>query len=884
MRKLVLAALTLGTLLVVGCGIQSGGIATPAPADTDIQLGEAISVDLADWLSKSRAEQAALADEWQATLNRQLRAARQNPASVDLLPGFLPPQRVPGFHKASYNKLAQISLPAYLAFGQHDSAVALHLARLGDHQGARLFAAPNDKELCKQLDSLQTARNFPIEWTRAVALALYSAQQKLAVGDVDGATEIVRLHQQLTALLTDKVAPVGLRAALLPLGKHALTEAARIWRKPPHEKTRLADQIEAALADWGEVPVPVPSLAIGANRRQITDLFATSPFGKAVLATTPTGVDRVLDLLAFPLAGEGAESIAAFLDDRDCLASLTVAYRSGIDTLYKQPEQMLYGWLDAGIAPGKTVQTASLMQLDYTGGDIRCQVIRTNRSSVLGGLVSWTAAKAPLKACAARSLRDFGPAHLDHTFETCRLSLSPAQMPTSPFKVKSAEVLGTVGKLLGTHAPEELVLFRQEKTDLVSGFDLRWPVKDHAQVLTSLLPLLWGDFGPATLEEVDSPEGAYLAFGWKDATTSLQLRVGLQERSPLLVVRDTQAVDKQATRLQTDRKLEHQQRLARLAQSKAEQRLSRSPIVGSDASLASLHLGQTKADALAALPKSGKMVRHGQLADGFSVIWLAPPPSGAHVWLRQLLVRLDARECVEEIRLRYAPARTATLPTGLLLARLSDGQSGVPEPIASAWQGLWGSSKAYRWRDDRTVRLLREDPWGAEVIWWNRPTDTDTLQPPAWQFLPRGVAGIQLDDSRADVIKALKEPVMRTGTEEVFRMPARTPYEMALVRFERDRVSHLRLVHRDRPGDDPKKAPEWLSRAWGLYADSLGYLRRQEGASDTTVAAFEWQDDRVVVRILIQKDEHGPRLISEWRYWANPDLQSERPGQVAASR
>ena len=61
-------------------------------------------------------------------------------------------------------------------------------------------------------------------------------------------------------------------AALLPRGRQVLTLAAAAWREPRHNKTALAADIDAALAEWGTVPEPMPGLKAGANQSEVVAL------------------------------------------------------------------------------------------------------------------------------------------------------------------------------------------------------------------------------------------------------------------------------------------------------------------------------------------------------------------------------------------------------------------------------------------------------------------------------------------------------------------------------------------------------------------------------------------------------------------------------------
>ena len=61
---------------------------------------------------------------------------------------------MPVFRAAAYSEKAGFSLPPYVKAGDADAAVALHLARLGDHEAALKLNDSDDK---KPLDIRRTS-------------------------------------------------------------------------------------------------------------------------------------------------------------------------------------------------------------------------------------------------------------------------------------------------------------------------------------------------------------------------------------------------------------------------------------------------------------------------------------------------------------------------------------------------------------------------------------------------------------------------------------------------------------------------------------------------------------------------------------------------------
>src|SRR5262249_50960602 len=160
------------------------------------------------WLKKSRKELAKLGEEWAETVATQEKSGRDHPQSVLWLPGLHAPVTLPVFRQAAFSTKAGFSLPPYLKPGRTDRALALHLARYGDHEAALKVA---DDATRRQIEEDKGATNYPLEWSRLVVLAQASAVLKLAGGDPEGASDLVAVHRQLRRLLDKKTAagPLG---------------------------------------------------------------------------------------------------------------------------------------------------------------------------------------------------------------------------------------------------------------------------------------------------------------------------------------------------------------------------------------------------------------------------------------------------------------------------------------------------------------------------------------------------------------------------------------------------------------------------------------------------------------------------------------------------
>jgi hypothetical protein len=241
-----------GGLVLVLVGLSGCGkkvVEDEPVVDDTVHLGDTIDIKLADWLAEPRSRLAELTRETHDRVLSKVKEARGDVDTVVLLPRLRAPLTVPVLRQAEFAPKLGISLPPYVKEGEHDSALALHLARHGDVEAALKLVDPADKETVRQIEACKGSRNYPVEWTRLVALTLQESQLKMASGDVDGATELVLLHRQLRSPLDEKTAAGPLAAALLPLGQRGLKAAAVEWRKSGDRKPAVADEIDATLKD-----------------------------------------------------------------------------------------------------------------------------------------------------------------------------------------------------------------------------------------------------------------------------------------------------------------------------------------------------------------------------------------------------------------------------------------------------------------------------------------------------------------------------------------------------------------------------------------------------------------------------------------------------------
>jgi hypothetical protein len=863
MRTYLLRGAALLALALVGCGGGTPDVQPDVPQDNDTRLGEKIDIDLAAWLAKPRPELARLADEWTETIHKQTESARVNIDSVELLPKLTPPLVVPVFAGAAWSEPAGLSLPPYLKPGDRDGAVALHLARYGDHEAALKLADLGDRTLRTRLDALRGKRNYPLEWSRLVGLVLHSAELRVATGNVDGATQLTLLHEQLTGLLDARAKEGPLGAALLSAGRHALAQAAVAWADPKVNKHALAADVEKVIQGWGKVPRPVLSLPAGASAAEVAAVFGRPVKGPFVVHE-PAGVARVLDLLGLPVPPAGAVAAAGFLDGKGGLAEVQVAYRSRIAPTYPTPSHMNYRLAEVGFERKDGSASAVILREVLGAGPVRVVTDRLTRGRSLGALVRVQPAG---KSGAATAPRTLGAIDLDRTFETNRLTVAPHEAGPELALTDQATLQGLV-RALGTSEPTSAHLTRDADHDLVGSVILHWPAVVNPEAATLLLPALWARLGSAPLSEHEDNAG-YLSFTWSDGKTQARLQLPYAETSPTLIVEDARGAGALAERAAAARRGDVDARTGRLKAGNPEVRLPRSPGVVNGVSLEGLALGASRAEVEEALVEL-RTLRKQAIPGGLSLVLGEPPPE-APWWARQVFVRF-AGERLAELRIRYALGPAKLGPKArTLLATLSAGKAGRPEAVPAEWDGLWGNlsgKKAVklRWQDDRTVRTYQGDEGGIEVTWLDRPADQPAGVPLApLDGVQHGpVAGVVPGAGRAEVVKALGQPV-RKSTPEVFRAPA-GPYESISVWFVDGKAARIAAVHRVRPSR-PEAVPEALAKAWARDVATLGYPRRFEGKRGSVLQSYFWHDDTIRVQLYALSTGDGPVVFTEWRRW-----------------
>jgi len=862
--------LLLAVLGLVGC---RGKVVPTAHVDeAETHLGSSIDIRLSEWLELPRTRLAEMAKELSARLKLNQTMARANPESIALLPRLRAPNSLPVLQQADYSAKLGFSVPPYWKEGQPDSVLALHLALHGDVEAARKLADPADTALLQKIEAAQAGRNYPVEWTRLVAMTLLEAQWKVARGEPEGATELVCLHKQLRDLLDPRAAAGPLGGDLLPLGARALREAAVEWREKGVRKTVLAAEIEAALQGWGLVPAPQLPLRPGAGRDTVAGFFprmVPSP----ILAASRAELPRLLDLLNLPVCEEGVQGVLAFLDGKDQLVELHLVYWDKVPTLYLEPAQLAHRLLEQGFPVKNIDKVGGLSKQTFDVGDLVFEFTSTPRSNAFGALLRVAGAKA---AAVAGSLpanpRDFGSIHLDRTAEQTRWEYVPDQLPGQPLSITSKAALAGLKFPIKDPLPSVLILQPEGSYDLLSSLTIRWTAEDIGPAVYDKLVLpLWASLGPSQIEHVDGQGSSHLALTWQGDKIRFTLRLPYGHEGSEFLAQDLRGVKEIEERFRLARALDDKERAARWQSGKLLQRLARAA-----PAVPLLQLGMSHKEVQSTL--AALSWRTLKTAEGFMVLFIgAPEPRVTHQ-PRQLFLRFGADNRLAEIRVCYQEGVNPVTPGYPVLLDALKKSGGNPAPEAPRWASLWSDLPAkatppisYIWSDDRTRLSYQHDSGGSEVIL----RDCTQVQPEGvmltrLEFCSRGVEGCRLGDKRADVLKrfnAEKNPTVAEDGAVILFQAEQTGYDVLFVYFEKDVATRVVAHHRQRLEAAPTARRGILESAWAKDIDHLGILRRTDQDVAGNPVCYGFHDDRTRVRLFVQETREGPGLFTEWREW-----------------
>lgn len=859
--------------------LLAGGCNRPAPVAMKVEEEtkppeSSHGPTLAELLGKPRKELATEAEELQKRIATQEQARHEGKRRHSLMPDLRLPLAIPVWREARFRSEAGISLPPYVPEGVQDAVLAIHVARFGDQEAAKILLPSDDAAAAKQVEAFKLEKNYPLEWTRLVALKLHAAQLELATGEPLAAADLGRLHKQVREALDAKAAQGPLGAALLPRGRVVLERAAAAWGK--EDRKDRVGPIEETLKEWGPVPAPQLPLQIGATRAEVNRLFRSTSTGSVLAALA---IPRTLDLLTLPFPTEGITAAVAALDPGDRLREIILTYAPRASDYDFRPIHLGVYVEDLGVPGVEGPKMKNLGSRSWPLGDLTCDVTVLNRGSLVGGIVRFHPSKP---AEAKKDLpREYGALHLDRSFEQNRLAVVPEVRQPS-ITVKSARYFERVPNLVPALRTQSLTLAAvKEHEQLFDRATYRYSLPDGGTLpFHEIMGLLWTTYGLGRIEEAGKDETAGFAVFWEDPKTRLSLILSFDLANIQFEIVNRIDDKNVAEREKAALAFDAAERKARLTSGKPTRRLPRF--------VEQVELGMGKAQIEELL---------GQI-QGVNLRWLTTgllasydtidPPQTAAYGPKQIFVRFGTNNRAVEMRGRYIDGPAAKQRTqGLrqLIDQISR-QAGAPEPIPTSWPKLWDDLPYrgvvptpihLRWKDDSTLVTCQYDPFGLELLVRDCPLEYEEGLPlgPARCLTGGPERRLQLSMPREEVLQKMniKQPQMQG---EVLVIPTREElYDFYYLWFDgNQRVSRIRAQHRQRP--DPAKLKDALNAAWRSELQrqeitSLGWYRRFDVDDKKVDQGLTWHDDVTRLRIFWEQSGATPaRVFTEWKDMSQP--------------
>lgn len=855
--------LTFLVLLVVGCsrglppeevlvGPDGQPIST-APLTPDVDLSTASeSLDLAELLKAPRAELAQRADELEKTIRRQQQFRQEGTLPYTLLPDTRLPLATPVFQRAAWNKERGVSLPPYLKADARDSAVAYHVARHGDLEAANKLVDPADEETARLIKETASEKAYPLEWTRLVSLLILSNQISLATDSKDGAKNLIALHKQLRTVLDAKAKNGPLGAVLLGRGLSTLDQAATAWKIQGRDD--LARQVQAYLATLG----PRPGYAL-AMPRQVDDLaavFAAKPGPNALVAADPR---RVADLLCLFLPIDDADTCVAFGDDSKKLSEMLITYRPQLFQ-YHTPEQLAEPLEELSIGrPSKESDDAPSRIWEL--GPVRLTLTLTPRHPTLGAVVRVSAAGGDRTVALAR---EFGPVHLDRTFEANRRLAAWGKRGASLTLTDKAAA--DIPNPLPSRPVVDVVLDKEPKQDLVGRVMFQYADNKETQPAAGLIarPLFESagrpqfKFGPAGTGAIDML--------WHDAQTQYRLRFPYaQGRKVTLDVTDNTSTDPaERAKLAADKDV--RDRRARLDSGK--------PLAVIPRAFDNLKLGMTRAEFQKSLPRS-EFLYEREIPGGMMAAFVGSAAAGDAV-AREWFGRFESdkfdksgdksSDRLVEFRIRYADVPSNKPGTFTKKVDAIKAKLGLPEATldtSDTWSDMpkRGVTGSYTWHDDLTRLTCKQEPFGLEVTVRDCPVGhADGAPLSEMAFLGRGIGNVQLGMSKEALVSLGAKPVddayvIEGGSKD---------YSAVMAWVEADKVVRIIARHKAAPIKGEANASTAIRTKWGTDARALGWPLRQDVVAGN-IQSFANRDDQTRYRLFWNEESGGIAVFSEWK-------------------
>lgn len=818
---------------------EGGGLTV---AEVDLSM-PAEKINLAALLTLPREELAQRGDEFEKQIRRQQQLRAEGNLKYTLLPNVRLPLVLPVFRESAYSKDRGISLPPYLKADGRDSAVAFHLARHGDLEAAEKLVETGDDDTLKLIRETAGEKNYPFEWTRLVALLLHGNQIALATDNKDGAKNLIHLQKQLRTVLDEKAQSGPLGAALLSRGVGTLKQAAAAWKAIRRDD--LETQTNAAVASLGTLPAY--TLSIPRQFDGLSNVFGTKAGPNAILAFSP---NRVADLLNLYLPTAESDTCVGFADDNQKTNEILFTY---LPTLVEFETPQQFGEpIEDSLVGRKEENAGPCPRRVWDFGQGKIDVTLVPRHETLGGIVR---IQLPGQPRIVELSRDFGPVHLDRTFEANRrLASWTRRGATLTFTDQAAAVFGNP---LKTRPVAGVIIDREQKHDLVDriAFDFSDNVKDTSPAAGNIArPLFWTGGRPAltfgeTTQSVD--------FLWNDGKTRYRLKFPYaRDKTISLDVADASGQDSEI-RAHAATAKDAADRLARLS--------AKTPLSVVPRTFDGFRLGMTRADFKKALPKSTQMIER-EIPGGIMAALLGSPQQTAEAVAREWFGRFD-NDQLTELRIRYVdlPAnKPGTFIKKIDAIRQKLGAADSATVSNAAWADLpkRGTSASLSWHDDLTLLTCLQEPHGFELILRNCPPNHPAGLPlPPIEYFSRVVGNVKLGMPAEEFTKLNAQPAEAGGY--MLDAAGSEKFDVILVWLANGKVSRIVARHKV-----PLKTEEQASRAiletWARDAGSLGWPNRQDTVNQK-LQSLASRDDQTRYRLYWQDGPGGLNMFSEWK-------------------
>jgi hypothetical protein len=840
---------------VTGCGglpEETETVDGVGLANSQVDLTKGVDdVDPAAWLVLPREELARRCLDVEKNLAEKDQLLKQHQLVYALLKENRYPSATPVFREATYRPGLGISLPAYVSDGVKDSTIAQHLDRFGDHEAAALLVDSKDEAIAAKIALNRTKINFPVEWTRLVALTEQAAQIDLASDNFEGAKKLIAIQRKLRLLFKDEDRQTPLAVALLNRGLSTLKQAAAAWQASG--RLDLGQQTLTLLSEFGETPAWAPTLP---TRETLAGFFAPGT-GPGLVATSPM---RVLDLLDLPLPHDSADTAAAFVDAKGDLTEIWIGYRPVLEAqqLYK-PEQF------AGSVEEMRTSHSEDKGVDFPRRiwdlpECQLNVTLTRRNEAIGAVASLITPNAVKTKFSGGPLpRDFGTVSLDRTFENNRWMCDWKKRGNT--LVLSEKAIQDVKNPLPTRTPTRIELSREGKgADLLgrAAFEYAETPKETTESLGEIIRPLLASLGRPEFGYRNDGRGPTVDVVFSDANTEYALQFAQHRSQPVSLVMFDRSGKPTAEREKSARAQDLEDRNHRVETGSPLKRLPRG--------LEGFTLGMSKADFLKALPESPQVVKHDLPGGGVMAAFLGTPAPGEAV-VREWFGRFEADK-LAELRIRYADVPNNKPGTFLRKLDGVKAECGPPEIVTtpSVWADIAPKNTVARlsWQDDVTSLVARQEAFGMELTFRDCPLDHPEGTPlPPLEYLNRGTSQVTVGMSKDQVAKL--NPKQHEGTWMITPTAA-DPYDVILVWIEKDHVT--RVVARSRQAAmaprNKAEAARAILEGWARDGATLGWPTRQDVVAGS-LESLGSRDDRTRFRRFFREDRNGISQFSEWR-------------------